>query len=112
MFLVLINCDSYIITFISDEAEVVSLAQFCLPAALLAQIFNYGLNIEKSALQSINESRYTLHVTFTINIILCLCGVLIKNLLMLYVLLGIGYAAVYLILYQSIFFRRLNADLR
>lgn len=112
MFLVLINCDSYIITFISDEAEVVSLAQFCLPAALLAQIFNYGLNIEKSALQSINESRYTLHVTFTINmIILCLCGVLIKNLLMLYVLLGIGYAAVYLILYQRSR-RRLNADLR
>lgn len=73
---------------------------------------NYGLNIEKSALQSINESRYTLHVTFTINmIILCLCGVLIKNLLMLYVLLGIGYAAVYLILYQRSR-RRLNADLR
>lgn len=73
---------------------------------------NYGLNIEKSALQSINESRYTLYVTFTINmIILCLCGVLIKNLLMLYVLLGIGYAAVYLILYQRSR-RRLNADLR
>ena len=73
---------------------------------------NYGLNIEKSALQYINESRYTLHVTFTINmIILCLCGVLIKNLLMLYVLLGIGYAAVYLILYQRSR-RRLNADLR
>lgn len=112
MFLVLINCDSYIITFISDEAEVVSLAQFCLPASLLAQLFNYGLNIEKSALQSINESRYTLHVTFTINmIILCLCGLLIKNLLMLYVLLGIGYAAVYLVLYHRSR-RMLNADLR
>lgn len=73
---------------------------------------NYGLNIEKSALQSINESRYTLYVTFTINmIILCLCGVLVKNLLLLYVLLGIGYAAVYLILYQRSR-RRLNADLR
>lgn len=112
MFLVLINCDSYIITFISDEAEVVSLAQFCLPASLLTQLFNYGLNIEKSALQSINESRYTLHVTFTINmIILCLCGLLIKNLLMLYVLLGIGYAAVYLVLYHRSR-RRLSADLR
>lgn len=73
---------------------------------------NYGLNIEKSALQSINESRYTLHVTFTINmIILCLCGLLIKNLLMLYVLLGIGYAAVYLVLYHRSR-RMLNADLR
>ena len=68
--------------------------------------------ILESALQSINESRYTLHVTFTINmIILCLCGLLIKNLLMLYVLLGIGYAAVYLVLYHRSR-RMLNADLR
>ena len=89
-----------------------SLAQFCLPAALLAQIFNYGLNIEKSALQSINESLCTLYVTFTVNmVILCLCGLLVKNLLLLYVLLGIGYATVYLILYHR-FRRILNTDLR
>lgn len=112
MFLVLINCDSYIITFISDDAEVESLAHFCLPASLLAQIFNYGLNIEKSTLQSINESRYTLYVTFTVNIItLCLCGLLVKNLLMLYVLLGFGYATVYSVLYHRSH-RKLNEDFR
>lgn len=91
MFLVLMNGDSYIITFISDQTEVVSMAQFCLPAALLAQIFNYGLNIEKSALQSINESRYTLYTTFTVNlVVLFLSRLLVKNLLTLYLLLEVN----------------------
>lgn len=42
---------------------------------------------------------------------LCLCGLLVKNLLMLYVLLGYGYATVYSVLYHRSH-RKLNEDFR
>lgn len=100
MFLILLRFDHYFITFISNKTDVVSLAGFCLPAALLTQLFNYGLNIEKVTLQSVNDSKFPLYTTFTINLIaLCFSILFVKSLLFLYILSGIGYAVVYLILY-------------
>lgn len=82
-----------------DKKDVISLAQFCLPAALLIQLFNYGMNIEKSALQSIGDSKYTLYTTFVIHVIvLWVCAFFAKKLFDLYVLLGTGYGIIFFVL--------------
>lgn len=100
LFLLLLKFDTFFITFISDQTDVISLAQFCLPAALMSQLFNYGLNIEKAMLQSVNDSHFPLYITFFINLIVLGFSILLaKRLLFVYILSGIGYAVIYLILY-------------
>lgn len=101
LLITLLKFQYYIITFISDEMQVVSLVQACLPVALLIQAGNYGVNIEKAVLQSINESKYTLHIIFAVNIlILCLCIFVVRKLILLYIALGCGFIIAYVLLYR------------
>lgn len=99
IYILLVRFDYQLIFFISDKKDMISLAQFCLPTALLIQLFNYGMNIEKSALQSIGDAKYTLYTTFVINaVVLCLSTVFAKKLFDLYILLGIGYCIIFFVL--------------
>lgn len=82
----------HIIQFISEDREVFALAAKCMPVALLIQIVNYGINVEKSVLQSVGYQTFALVVTFVVNIlVLTMAWITAGELRGIYELLGLGY---------------------
>ena len=82
----------HIIQFISEDREVFEMATNCLPIALLIQIVNYGINVEKSVLQSVGHQAFALVVTFVVNVlVLVMAWIAAGELQGIYELLGLGY---------------------
>ena len=98
LFLLLNFFTAEIAGIITQSNVVQSLTVMVLPIALMAQLFNYYLNICKSTLQCIGFEKWTLLVTFVTNIftlfIIFLFG---KNLPYIYIIMGVGYLVISLI---------------
>lgn len=89
-----------IIQFISEEPLVLERAVKCLPIAVLIQIVNYGINVEKSVLQSIGYSAFALEAAFLANVLTVLAmWIFAEDLMGIYVMLGFGYLLMFGILY-------------
>lgn len=101
LFSVVLANSRNIITLISADSSLLVLASFCLPAALLIQAANYGLTIEKAALQATGYSGPTLLTTFIVNLI-ALAGIWLfaRDLRSIYLILGMGYLASWGILHR------------
>ena len=85
----------HIIQFISEDRDVFEMAANCLPIALLIQIVTYGINVEKSVLQSVGHQAFALVVTFVVNIlVLALTWFAAGELRGIYELLGLGYVLI------------------
>lgn len=111
MYVVLVTYKYNVITFITDEIDILPLAQQCIPIALMGQVFNYGINIEKAALQCMGDEKYTLYATFIINMIVLFLCAMVHKLSLLYIVLGIGYGGLYAMLcYRSS--QKLNVSLK
>lgn len=104
LFLLLHFFGTEIAGMITQSKAVKSLTVTVLPMALSAQLFNYYLNIGKSTLQCIGHEKWTLLVTFIINILtLVLIFVFGKNLSYLYIIMGLGYLAISIIYTRRLF---------
>lgn len=100
MFAVILLNGQRIVSFISEDGQVLKLSLACLPLALGIQIVNYGINIEKSILQSVGKSVYTLTATFFVNFVIAgVIWILVSNVAQVYEIMGAGYLLLYGILY-------------
>ena len=103
LFLLLNFFSGEIAGIITQSNVVKSLTVIVLPIALMAQLFNYYLNICKSTLQCIGFEKWTLLVTFVTNIFTLLIIFLFgKNLSYIYAMMGVGYLVI-----SSIYSKRL-----
>lgn len=88
-----------IISFISKDQQVLMLVKSYLPVALIIQVVNYGINVEKSVLQFIGLSKYVLYTTFIVNIaVIIIIWFMALRLSDIYLITGLGYLFTYIIL--------------
>jgi putative MATE family efflux protein len=92
MFVIIFLFKDYIPKLITSDTALCNFSTKFLPIAIFIQILNYIMSVYKSSIQAINCQKWTLKVTFFINICtLVLIFLWGKNLYNVYICIGISY---------------------
>lgn len=92
VFISIILFKGYIPQFITSDKTLINSAEKFLPLAIFIQLFNYIMSVYKSSMQAINYQRWTLKVTFIVNICTLVLILLIGNSLSeIYISIGLSY---------------------
>lgn len=99
----LVFMKEHIISCITNDKELIKTACYYLPIALGIQIFNYIFVVFKSTLQALGKAPLVLKIAFLVNagmlILILLMG---RNLLTIYILLGVSFFINSLLLYVKV----------
>lgn len=91
------QCDN-IPKIMTTDISLIEFSVHLIPIAVLVQGFNYLMTLSKSTMQAMGNEKLALKVTFVINLLtLIVIAYMGKNLYIIYICMGIGYLANYII---------------